>query len=197
MCTCTLVREGLDMTGKRRKTILRTIRLSEEIDNLLEKDAQEQDISTNALVGKIMTRYVEWERVVGKLDVVSFSNAFFKAIINEVSDEKLHEIASHEAIGQIKNQAMWEFGKTDFDTLLKTILVRGKYGWGCHISAESWGEGNYVLTLHHGWGHKGVVFFRSIFDSVIRSELGVQPTIDVADDVLAISFQKPLKGTTH
>jgi hypothetical protein len=194
ICTCTLVFEGLDMTGKRRKTILRTIRLSEEIDNLLESDAQEQNISTNSLVGKIMTRYVEWDRAVEKLDFVSFSNAFFVALLNEVSDEKIQEMASQEAIRQIKNQAMWDFGKTDFDVLLKTIILRGKYGIASHISVESWGEGNYVITLHHRWGPKGVVFFRSFFDSFIRGELGVKPTIDGADNVLAISFQKPLKG---
>lgn len=194
--TCTRARKGLDMTGKRKKTILRTIRLSEEIDTLLEQDAQKQNISTNALVGKIMTRYVEWDRVVEKLDFVSFSNAFFVALINEVSDEKFQEIASQEAIRQMKNQAMWDFGKTDFDTLLNTILLIGKYGTASDISVERWGEGNYVITLHHKWGHKGVVFFRSFFDNLIRSELGVQPRIDIADNVIAVSFQKPLKRTS-
>lgn len=184
---------GLDMTGKRKKTILRTIRLSEEIDSLLERDAQKQNISTNALVGKIMTRYVEWDRVVEKLDFVSFPNTFFVALINEVSDEKIQEMASQEAIRQIKNQAMWDFGKTDFDTLLKTILLVGKYGISSDISIESWGDGNYVITLHHTWGQKGVVYLRSFFDNFLRGVVGVQARIDIADNVIAVSFQKPLK----
>jgi hypothetical protein len=184
------------MSGKRRKTTLRTIRLSEEIDNLLERDAQEQNISTNSLISKIMTRYVEWDRVVEKLDFVSFSNSFFKTLINEMSDERLKEMASHEAIGQIKNQAMWDFGKTDFDILLKTILLIGKYGIASHISVESRGESNCVITLHHKWGPKGVVFFRSFFDSFIRGELRTPPTIDVSDDVLTVNFHKPLKRTS-
>ena len=194
--TCTRARKGLDMTGKRKKTILRTIRLSEEIDSLLERDAQKQNISTNALVGKIMTRYVEWDRVVEKLDFVSFSNAFFVTLINEVSDEKIQEIASQEAIRQIQNHAMWDFGKTDFDVLLKTILLVGKYGTASDISVESWGEGNYVITLHHKWGQKGVVFFRSFFNSFMKSVLGVQPRIDIADNVMVVSFQKSLKRTS-
>jgi hypothetical protein len=113
--------------------------------------------------------------------------------MNEVSDEKIQEMASQEAIRQIKNQAMWDFGKTDFDTLLKTIILRGKYGIASHISVESWGDSNYVITLHHRWGRKGVVFFKSFFDSFIRNELGVPPTIDIADNVMAVSFHKPLK----
>jgi len=179
------------MSGMRRKTILRTIRLSEEIDNLLERDAQEQNISTNALVSKIMTRYVEWDRAVEKLDVVSFSNVFFKALLDEVSDERLREIASHEALGQIKNQTMWEFGKANFDMLLKTVSLRAKYGWGSHMSVEGGDEGNYVITLRHKWGHKGIVFFRSFFDNLVRGELRTAPKIDVGDEVLIVSFQNP------
>ncbi len=181
------------MTGRRKKTILRTIRLDEEIDRLLERDAKEQNISINALVGKIMTRYVEWDRVAEKLDFVSFSNAFLVSLINEVNDEKIQEIASQEAIRQIKNQAIWDFGKADFDTLLKTIILIGKYGIASHVSLENWGESNYVITLHHRWGRKGVIFFRSFFDSLIRNELGVPPTIDIADNVMAVSFHKPLR----
>jgi len=184
------------MTGKRKKTVLRTIRLAEEVDDLLERDASKQNISTNALVGKIMTRYVEWDRVVEKLDFVAFSNALFLALINEVSDEKIQEMASHEAIRQIKNHAIWDSGKTDFDVLLKTILLIGKYGLMTNVSVESWGDGNYVITLRHRWGHKGVVFFRSFFDSFVRNELGVHPTIDMADDVIAVSFHRPLKRTS-
>ena len=183
------------MKGKRSKTVLRTIRLSEEIDDLLERDAREQNISTNALIAKIMTRYVEWDRVVGKLDFVSFSNTFFRALLNEVRDERIQEMASQEAIRQIKNQAMWDFGKADFDTLLKAIILRSKYGIGSHISVESRGEGDCVITLHHNWGAKGVVFFRSFFDSLIRGELRSQPAIDVSEDVLTVSFHKPLKKT--
>jgi len=182
------------MAGKRKKTSLRTIRLSEEIDSLLESDAQKQNISTNALVGKILARYADWDRVVEKLDFVSLPTTFFVAMINEISDERLQEMASQEAMRQIKNQALWNFGKSDFDMLLKTIVLVGKYGLASNVSVESWGEGNNVITLHHKWGQKGVVFFRSFFDSFIRGVAGVQPRIDVADEVLVISFRKPSKG---
>ena len=60
-----------------------------------------------------MTRYVEWDRVVEKLDIVSFSNAFFVALINEVSDEKFQEIASQEALRQMResgNVGFWKDG---------------------------------------------------------------------------------------
>ena len=184
------------MTGKRRKTVLRTIRLSEDIDTILEEEARAQNISINALIGKIMTRYIEWERVVEKFDYVSFSNVFFKALISEVNDERLRAMASQEAIRQVKNQAMWIFGKTDFDALLKIIILIGRYGIAAHTSSDFRDDGACIITVHHQWGNKGTVFLQSFFDSLVRDELRVQPAISVSNDVITVSFQKSQKRIT-
>jgi len=182
------------MTGKRRKTVLRTIRLSEDIDNLLEEEALEQNISTNALMGKIMTRYVEWERIVEKFDYVSFSNVFFRALISEVNDERLRAMGSQEAIRQVKNTALWIFGKTDIDTLLKIINLIGRYGIAAHTSSDYRDDGTCIITVHHRWGHKGTVFLQSFFESLIQDGMRVHPVINVSNDVITVSFQKSWKG---
>jgi hypothetical protein len=182
------------MSVRKKKTILRTIRLSEDIDDLLERDAQEQNISANALISKIMTRYVEWDRIIEKTSGVTISSLLFRAIINEVSDQKLEEIAKDFGVKVVKDLAMMAFGKEDLDTVLKTLLLIGKYSTGVRASApvsvESKVDGRYVLTLHHDWGQKGSVIFRSLFDHLVRNELGRHPTISVTDDAVTVSFPK-------
>ncbi len=53
----------------------------------------EQNISANALISKIMIRYVEWDKVIQKTSHLTVSSPLFKALLNEISDEKLEEIA--------------------------------------------------------------------------------------------------------
>jgi len=182
------------MSVKKRKTILRTIRLSENINDLLERDAQEQNISANALISKIMTRYVEWDRIIEKTSGVTISSLLFRALLNEISDQKLEEIAKDFGVKVVKDLAIMAFGKEDLDTVLKTLLLIGKYSTGVRASApvsvESKVDGRYVLTLHHDWGPKGSVLFTSLFDYLIRNELGRQPTINVTDDAVTVSFPK-------
>jgi hypothetical protein len=88
-------------------------------------------------------------------------------------------------------------GKEDLDTVLKTLFLIGKYSTGVRASApvstESKVDGRYVLTLHHDWGPKGSVLFTSLFDNLVRNELGRQPKISVTDDIVTVSFPKPLK----
>jgi hypothetical protein len=182
------------MSVRKKKTILRTIRLSEDTDKVLERDSQEQNISTNSLIGKIMTRYVEWDRIIEKTSGVIISSLLFRELLNELSDQELEEIAKDFGVKVVKDLAMMAFGKEDLDTVLKTLLLIGKYSTGVRASApvsvESKADGRYVLTLHHDWGPKGSVLFRSLFDYLVRNELGNQPTVSVTDDAVTVSFPK-------
>jgi hypothetical protein len=185
---------GLETSSRKKKTILRTIRLTEEIDDMLEKDAQEQNLSANALISKIMTRYVEWDRNVEKTSFTIISSHLFKALIDEVSEEKLDEIGRTLVYQAVKELAMVEFGKTDFDTLLNTVFLLGKYDTSLRLSAPSSSENRvdsqYIMTMRHDWGPKGSVLLRGFFDNIVRSELGKQPTISFTDDVITVSFPR-------
>lgn len=176
------------MSAKKKKTILRTIRLSEDIDDLLEKDAEGQNVSANALISKIMTRYVEWNRVIEKTSYVILSSMLFRALINEVSEQKLEEIGRNSLTEAVKELAMVEFGKTDLDTLLNTFSLVSKYVTGMRLNAPSSVDSRLTLVLYHDFGLKGGVLFRGFFDNIVRSEIGKSPTISVTEDVITVSF---------
>lgn|GEM_PF-2904134 len=186
----------VDLSIKKKKTILRTIRVSEELDNLIEKDAEDQNISANALITKIMTHYTEWQRVVEKTSFVLIASSLFRALINEVNDQKLEMIAKTVFSTVITDLAMLEFGKNDFDSILKTMFLISKYETGLLTISSSTVEGKngkYTLTLYHDWGPKGSVLFRSYFDNLIRNETGKPPIASVTDDMVTISFPKSPK----
>ena len=184
------------MSAKKKKTILRTIRLSEDTDNLLEKDSQEQNLSANALISKIMTRYVEWDRVIDRTSYIVISSLLFKALINEIDDQKLEEIGKNIVAQAIKELAMVEFGRSDFDTLLNTLFLIGKYDTGLIASAplsDNKVDSQYNITLRHDWGPKGSVLLRGYLENLVRNELGRQPAINATDEVIAVSFPKLTK----
>jgi hypothetical protein len=178
------------MSAKKKKTVLRTIRISEDVDDQLEKDAQEKNISANSLISKIMTRYTEWDRIVEKIGTSSVSPVLFKALVNEISDDKLEEVGKDFAAKEVTNIAMWTFGKTDFDALLKALFLVAKYSISAPLSIEIKVDNRYVITLHHDWGPKGTVFFKSFLGNFVRNELGIQPTISVAKDIVTVSFPR-------
>jgi hypothetical protein len=50
------------MVRENKKTVLRTIRLSKGLDELLQKDANSKRITVGALISTILTKYSQWDR---------------------------------------------------------------------------------------------------------------------------------------
>ena len=50
-------RHRLPMVRENKKTMLRTIRLSKSLDDLLQKDANSKRITVGALISSILTKY--------------------------------------------------------------------------------------------------------------------------------------------
>jgi hypothetical protein len=53
-----------------KKTLLRTIRITHELEDILQRDAKFKRISVNALISSIMTKYAEWDRYRERFDAI-------------------------------------------------------------------------------------------------------------------------------
>jgi len=53
------------------RSTTRTIRISQQLDRLLEKDAASKRVSVNSLISYMITKYAEWDRYVESLSFVS------------------------------------------------------------------------------------------------------------------------------
>ena len=49
-----------------KRTVLKTIRITQELDNLLQKDAKAKGINVNSYINSIFTKHSEWDRFVEK-----------------------------------------------------------------------------------------------------------------------------------
>ena len=59
------------MVRENKKTVLRTIRLSKGLDELLQKDAISKRITVGALIFTILTKYSQWDRYTEKFDMIT------------------------------------------------------------------------------------------------------------------------------
>jgi hypothetical protein len=76
-----------------KKTLLRTIRITPELEGLLQRDAKLKRISVNALISSIMTKYAEWDRFRERFEGIVITPRGFSAILESVDDEKVERLA--------------------------------------------------------------------------------------------------------
>ncbi len=64
-----------------KKTVLRSIRIPEELEEIIAKDAEAKGLSVNALVASILTKYSQWDRYADKFGLVTITRVGLRSMI--------------------------------------------------------------------------------------------------------------------
>jgi hypothetical protein len=175
----------------RKSATLRTIRLTRDLDNLLQKDAKSKRISINSLLTSIIVKYAEWDRYAEKFGLVSLSRADSRLILEAIEDIKLSQIGNDLGKRAFKEFLMLWFKKTDVDKVLEGISLWCKYAGIAEYDFETDGR-NYTITLHHDIGEKWSNLIGHLISQGIKTELGLPNTkLDFTDSLIIIKFFIP------
>jgi hypothetical protein len=175
----------------RKNTTLRTIRLTRDLDNLLQKDAKSKRISTNSLLTSIIVKYAEWDRYAEKLGLVSLTRADTKSILRDIDDNKLSQIGQDLGKRAFKEFNMLWFKKIDVEKALEGISLWCKYTANAEYDLETDGR-NYTITLHHEVGEKWSNLLGHLVSQGIKTELGLPNTkLDFTNSLIIIKFFVP------
>ena len=105
----------MTVEGKsKKKTVLKTIRIDRDLDEALDKDAEEHNVSENALISSILAKYIEWDRYAEKFGRVSLPNEALKAIIEATEPDKLGTAAEEFAASVPKDYIMFHYRSMNF-----------------------------------------------------------------------------------
>jgi hypothetical protein len=162
---------------KKLKTILRTIRLSEELETKLETISGDKGIALNALVSSILTKYVLWDALTERFGFVTIPKTLFKDMVDAVDPDRLQELARVHSHQMMKDMMMFWFQDTRVENFLEFLTRRGRYG--LDIKVELKREGNNVtLIVTHDFGQNYTSYLRTALDTEFRTLFKIVPTID-------------------
>jgi hypothetical protein len=178
------------MVAAKRKTVLRTIRLTQELDSLLQKDSRTKSTSVNALISELITKYATWDRFTEKFGFVQVARRTFREIVDAVDDEQLAKIA--EKLGAEMPEAITSFllHKLNFETLLATLSLFERYS-GLQAHSMETSEGQCTITFHHDLGEKWSLFLKYFMNEYFRTGLHVAPNTSIVGDSVVLSFRIP------
>jgi hypothetical protein len=172
---------------KAKKTRLRTFRVEEELDSLLQKDAKSKGISVNSLLSIILTKYAEWDRYNEKFSVITMKKESFKTMLSAIDDDKVTDL-SQQLGDKVPNQfILFWFKKNTLENYLKYISLLCKHGGFAQFEIEQEGR-EYTLTLIHELGEKWSNFLANWMSTGMKSTIGIVPRIDVMQNSVLARF---------
>jgi hypothetical protein len=176
------------MVRENKKTMLRTIRLSKDLDDLLQKDANSKRITVGALISTILIKYSQWDRYTEKFEMITLRQETIRAILEATEDEiiKAREIGAKIP----KEFLMFWFKKTDLASYLQYLELLCNYGGFACYELEADGH-VYVITLLHNMGEKWSLFLKHLMEEGIMATIGTLPRFEVNKGSLIIKIAMP------
>jgi len=167
-----------------RKTATRTIRLDEEQEQALIREAERRGFSVNALIGNIFNRYLASTRFQDSAGMVTFSSDTFNEFISRLDNDEIQEVGEASGRRHVKSSLMQRGMRVNYENVVWSVTqVLGEYnGWfRCDRNTL---EGLDSFHLTHKMGYKWSVFLESYisasFDEAVNVKLN---TVVMVNDV--------------
>jgi len=177
------------MIRENKKTVLRTIRLSKGLDELLQKDADSKRITVGALISTILTKYSQWDRYTEKFDMITFRQETLRSILEATDDEALIRKAREIGSKIPREFLMFWFKKKDLESYLRYLKLLCNYGGFARYELES-NTHIHVITLLHNMGEKWSLFLKYVMEEGIMSTISILPRFEVNKGSLVIRIEE-------
>ena len=173
------------LSSKQSKT--RTIRLNQDNDEVILREAERAGMTVNALINKILLQYVETLRFYEYGNMISMSTDTFMTFIDRMTIEEIEEMAY--GLGNLKTQeSLLRRGlDVNYENVLHYISrLLGEYnGWfRCDCIQD---ETTDSLHLSHPFDKKWSYFIANYISSILREILGLKISLVILEN--AVNFK--------
>ena len=175
------------MSLGKKKTVLRSIRIPQELDELLQKDAENKRISVNSLISTLMTKYAEWDRFADRFGYVTLTSETFKTILEAADEKEIGELAKVLGARLPKEVMLFWFKRSNLEAFLSYIAIYGKYSNLFQYELEKEGS-RYTITAHHQLGENWSTFLKIFIGEAIKETLGIIPEFEVSKSSIVARF---------
>ena len=137
-------------------------------------------MSLNALVSRILHKYVQWDVPTGKYGFVLLSRDVYKAL-TEALDEGLLQEKVEKAGRQLRECLLFMYKRADQATLMNYVEDMARYsGLG---SVEVWPRKSETsLLFHHDLGRRHSLILNGVLKSAIKEITCFDPVSEITDN---------------
>jgi hypothetical protein len=179
------------MRTKGKKSILKTIRMTDEVEHILENDAKSKKISVGTLLSSLLTKYAEWDRFTEKYGFVSMPREFLKLMLETVDIDKLKDaVATYYGTAGPSEFLTFRSKRVDKETVLEHISAACKYAASAECDLGTHGK-DQILIIHHDLGHKWSEILALVWaEGLFRHTLGFPTQYKITKNSLVIRFSE-------
>ena len=179
------------MRSKENKSVLKTIRLTNELEHILQMDAKSKKMNVGSLLSSILSKYAEWDRFTEKYGFVSMPREFLKLMLAIVDIDKLKDaVSTYYGTAGPREFLTFRSKRINIDTVLEHISSVCKYAGSAEYDVGTHAK-DHIITIHHDLGKKwSEILALGWADGLIKNTLGLPTHYEITNNSLVIRFSE-------
>jgi len=170
--------------------VTRTIRLEEDLDELLQKLAKDERATVNAVVNRAIRRYVEWDRHAQRFGMMAVRPAMLSVLMERQSIEEAKELGRQSAKNSMRPAVESMFVDFTLPNVIEFLRRFSVYG-GRYQFEDSVEGRRHVILMRHTLGLKWSAYYEGILSGIFEDELGIKIKVTTLPEVCIGKFELP------
>jgi len=168
------------------RSIIKTVRIEQELLEVLEKDAKAKRMNFNAYLTTILKKHAEWGRL-SDPRFVTMMNSTFQYLLEQIDDDKITKAA--EVIGErfARHNLLFFFKEANLQSFIALLELYTRNSGLYECDYEVKGK-THVISLRHDHGMKWSKFLRHAVDRALQSLDGISAKFEVEDGIVIAKF---------
>jgi len=170
-----------------KKAVTRTFRIDPTWLEVLESEAEEQGITSSALINQILKKYSLTWRFDEKDRAINLSHESLKDMVESLNKEQLVKIG-HKTGQELSSNYFYLTGKKEVESVISFLnLQLGKYcGWyQLHYSKEN---KQYQVLLSHQISIKWSIWLQNVMETFLENVLSYSIKSEVLENSVKLTF---------
>lgn len=164
-----------------------SIRIPQKYKEKLIEKAEQENITVNTIVGKMIQDQMDWREYAESIGFVLVTKALLKLLIQDSNESKLLKIAEENKT-TIKNVIKYINGEVNLDTFLRTLNL-----WlhNNHLPFRYTVKDSTIqYVIHHEMGKKWSKYLHHLNSSILNDIGHATMNEEIEDDTLAFEICK-------
>lgn len=170
------------------KTRTRTVRLDLDLDDAIQRRAEEGEVTANFLINKTLRKLTEWDIPGKKVGYVEVADVMVNKLIDEFEDDKCTELGRFTGREFCKPLAEILFGEFSVSTAIATFrrasLYTGRFDFDEVVDGI-----RHVIVFKHSQGRKWTKFYEGLVKEVLQVLLLKNVSFQCTDAICIARFE--------
>lgn len=172
---------------KQKLSRVKAIRITEEMEENLEEEAERKGISVSNLVNTIFNKYIEYDRFAERFGIVLITKSLFRELLNGVNDSEIDRISNY--LGNINPREasiLWN-GTSNTESILRIMSMFSTYGKSVECEIKKLNNRRTVI-FKHDFGIKWSKFISNYWLKALANTSDDAYNLEISENEVAITF---------